>query len=776
MGRIGNLLKRDWQGWRVKIWEREIPFPYVALGLLCLAAITLVIIFAASATAGSHEPEPEPEDEDVTGQTCPPDCPPTPTPIPPPTIPDGCHRVPPHGIIVCPPTPTPTPAPPPTNTPVPPPTDTPVPPPTDTPVPPPTDTPVPPPTNTPRPPSLSKPPAPAGLGVTSTSRASIGLDWNSRSGISKYRISYGSTTKETASSAYTATGLTCGASYDFSVSAYGNGTRYRAVWGPSVSISQSTESCRLAAPTNLTITPLSLRKARLTWTGGSNADGYAVEVRKQGGSWQAPDNGNSSSRLTDGRTTAAYYKIQLDGILDTRTSAPSDLHGLAHAPAYEFRVKAKAPSSSLDSAYSDELMIIDSPLLTGGRAYGGDERAELEWVKIPDVIQYTVRYRELGERGRRWPIGNATHKDQSWPDNENWPYYGDFSVLPAVSQPSSGITVSTTVSSLDRNKLYAFQVNYEYDPDPRPGTEGTKLVFAARDAFVWPSGGVPSRGERVGTYHTFGYWEDGDYEYTICSGTFPDNPITPRVNENSEWVALIEHAFEQWEEAVPDRVEITHQRGNCSLSFGPIETPISLENQNPFVMVWALGNGTNEVYAVDTSSWYDIIPAVIVGDNALFYCVLGGTACVISSRYWDPFESLPLPPGVGLPFVSSIRALGDGSVDVLVNSDRTGRGLRIPDDVSFNTCLPKAAGSDPDETYDNYQLMVHEAGHALGLSGFFLTSFWSYEAAHPTIPDAVMNYDKEVPRQIAPGDHVEPDCSPHPFDRMAIEALYQNTN
>ena len=101
---------------------------------------------------------------------------------------------------------------PPTDTPVPP-TDTPVPP-TNTPVPPPTDTPVPPTaTPTPRPPvppSLSKPPAPTGLGVTSTSRTSIGLDWNSRSGISKYRISYESTTKETASSAYTVTGLTCG--------------------------------------------------------------------------------------------------------------------------------------------------------------------------------------------------------------------------------------------------------------------------------------------------------------------------------------------------------------------------------------------------------------------------------------------------------------------------------------------------------------------------------------------------------------------------------------
>ena len=36
-----------------------------------------------------------------------------------------------------------------------------------------------------------------------------------------------------------------------------------------------------------------------------------------------------------------------------------------------------------------------------------------------------------------------------------------------------------------------------------------------------------------------------------------------------------------------------------------------------------------------------------------------------------------------------------------------------------------------------------------------------YEAAHPSIADSVMNYDREH------------DCSPHPFDILAIYALYQ---
>ena len=50
------------------------------------------------------------------------------------------------------------------------------------------------------------------------------------------------------------------------------------------------------------------------------------------------------------------------------------------------------------------------------------------------------------------------------------------------------------------------------------------------------------------------------------------------------------------------------------------------------------------------------------------------------------------------------------------------------------------------------------------------------EASHPTIPDAAMNYDDDVPDDWAtwaPSPLNEPDCSPHPFDVMAIYALYQ---
>ena len=40
--------------------------------------------------------------------------------------------------------------------------------------------------------------------------------------------------------------------------------------------------------------------------------------------------------------------------------------------------------------------------------------------------------------------------------------------------------------------------------------------------------------------------------------------------------------------------------------------------------------------------------------------------------------------------------------------------------------------------------------------------------AHSHIPDSVLNYNSDI-EQITD----EPDCSPHPFDFMALEGLYQ---
>ena len=459
---------------------------------------------------------------------------------------------------------------------------------------------------------------------------------------------------------------------------------------------------------------------------------------------------NDLASATDG------HVIDLDGIVNSK--------GLGHENYFKLWVVAKDKARvKSDSEGSKKIRIIDNPLLMEkGRAYGNrDDRAVLVWKRIANAAHYIVEYRELGKRDRWWLVPDASHTDTSWPANENWPYYSDFFPNPqTVPQPSRGDTIPATVLGLDRGKLYAFQVNYV--------TTGGEEVFSARDAFVWPSSKRPPRESRIGTYPFFGYWEGGRYDYTICSKTF-DDPDTPD-DESSEWKALISHAFEQWEQAVPDRVTVTRMVGSCVV-----------DNDIPFTLVRALFNGRNEAYMVDTSNWYSAI-FPLLSDNPLFLCIEVAPACVISTRYTDIEWNWPFT-------TPRVRALDDGSVDVLVNAsnmptgpppngnartfDIPGGNASVDDaDVQFNTCK-----DDPNRAEDwrNYELMLHEAGHALGLSGFTLLEFWRYQTAHPTIPDSVMNYDWKTRYPVGSG-FSEPDCSPHPFDIMAIEALYQTVN
>ena len=267
------------------------------------------------------------------------------------------------------------------------------------------------------------------------------------------------------------------------------------------------------------------------------------------------------------------------------------------------------------------------------------------------------------------------------------------------------------------------------------------------------------------------------YEYTICEDTF--SPASDR----SDWSKLIYHAFEQWEEAAPDLITVTRISQGCTSDGGPIS------NDVPMTMIEAANNESNEVYMVDAGGWL-FTEVRILRYNRFFFCITGfpgfsgAPACVISPRYGDYSK------GAGM-------ILDEGSVDVLVNVSRATSNssrnwtLDIPggdanvddDDIIFNTCQPRPAATDPDKGFENYALMVHEAGHALGLSDYSDQKAFDTAVAHPSIPDAVMNYDwvaadHNYAKGSAEWSRVddEPNCSPHPMDIMALHALYQTLN
>ncbi len=123
----------------------------------------------------------------------------------------------------------------------------------------------------------------------------------------------------------------------------------------------------------------------------------------------------------------------------------------------------------------------------------------------------------------------------------------------------------------------------------------------------------------------------------------------------------------------------------------------------------------------------------------------------------------------------------DNITDILLRHEEVGNdSLAIPggddvvdrSDALLNTCI----GRKGDGAYGT---LVHEAGHVLGIRDGQGHGDWVGSVNHhPTIPGTVMNYEnrnlKELPAWfVLPS---EPDCSPHPFDIMAIYALYQTVD
>ena len=100
--------------------------------------------------------------------------------------------------------------------------------------------------------ALSAPPAPQNLAAAASARTSVDLSWDAVASTTKYRVEYRSAAStewtvddETLTgTTHTVDGLTCNTSYDFRVSAYGDGATYAASWGAeTAAVPKSTAAC-----------------------------------------------------------------------------------------------------------------------------------------------------------------------------------------------------------------------------------------------------------------------------------------------------------------------------------------------------------------------------------------------------------------------------------------------------------------------------------------------------------------------------------------------------
>ncbi len=337
---------------------------------------------------------------------------------------------------------------------------------------------------------------------------------------------------------------------------------------------------------------------------------------------------------------------------------------------------------------------------------------------------------------------------------------------------------------LNHDELHAFRLTYQY---------GETRGFAAREFYGWPrSSGerFPGKGERVGTFPFFGHWPNKTYSYVFC-----DEIV--HALQRTGWQELIDDAADQWE--IMKGVLPTGERPlvyvnpisqDCLIEGGPSQLPYSYEQ-----LVVSYLNEVNEIFIVDldaptgtklsVSEWIADASEVdieclgepsmstffICAANAAFqvvYSPLGELACILAPGVESCIVSLSLYETNLTNASGDLRVAGTNSVDIAINGRRTARSrhpesgllawtLDRPSSVRFNTC-------QGDGDYTLFRMMVHEFGHALGLSSLVYDhrSEGNLEPEpHSTVPNSVLNQIDEA------------DCSPYPLDILALEALYQ---
>ena len=494
---------------------------------------------------------------------------------------------------------------------------------------------------------------------------------------------------------------------------------------------------KLPPPRDLSVTPLPQRRALLTWGFNPNSSSYTVQVRETGTSaWDFPSTGHEPS----GTRSMPEYEIALDVVT---TSSGGTTAGFADADAFQFRARANASTGFiLSSEYGDFITIIDTPITeANGNSPGSQGQAKLSWRTISSVLgdasyfggTYSFRYRIVG----------GDHTQLAWRPGT---YVSD----ETVDQTQMMGTNRDTIGGLTREAIYAIQLRYE--------KTGTSTVYAARDVYVWPSGRVAGGGERVATFPLNHPLSNKTYSYVVCEETFPSG-------KESDWKKFISHAISQWDLATKNLVTTERVEGDCA------DYSVFVDEVIAAVKTFAMGTNLTGIPPTDSQIAAHARALLSNFDQSGI-----ATTRMLDSRLNevlmiddDPSDILvrvavfkEVSEQVGHGWCDYACAQRSGStVDIrLMRSHFDMLNLNVPgaDDtadpgeIPFNSCDP---------VVNEYGVVVHEAGHALGITGGVTGR--DQGRFHPHIEDSVMGRNKDA----------TVNCSPHPFDIMAIEALYQ---
>ncbi len=470
------------------------------------------------------------------------------------------------------------------------------------------------------------------------------------------------------------------------------------------------------------------------------------------------------------------HEINLDDVFAGSGDALLDNQGLAdHAQGYEFRVTASDGTMSNSST----VIIIDSPILKamGNSTGSGNTAGEvtLEWTSVRDVLnddsaydntkgKYTFRVRRLGNS----QAGHHHTKLEWKPDN-----YID------IKMPNASVDGDDKITGLKHEEIHAIQLIFTVDVTKDSVTKEVK-VFAARDTYVWPSNRPAGNGERVATFPLNYPLRDltgmvtRTFRYHVCEKTFGGATDTTADGRDlrTVWKNMIIHALSQWELATDGWITMSFVSPSCADYDMTIED-IKSKVEELSVLNQPITTDAIRDYVTGLDYYANFIgqdlrqnDVIMVDDmrlnniGAFFPEIareLGFAKCVVELDGAPPFT----PACASYRETDFDAIIGPGNIryrttDILLRKSENQRDPAVPE-VRFNSCRTHFS-----RTYEN---LVHEAGHALGIrSG---SDGMEQLKHHPTIPDTVMSYESDL---MLPND---PDCTPHPFDIMAIFAIYQ---
>ena len=522
------------------------------------------------------------------------------------------------------------------------------------------------------------------------------------------------------------------------------------------------------------------RSALLTWEHSRNAlrrTTYKIYAKY-------PSDPATSTKIGTAKTTSKL-KFPLDNP-DARGKSLLTEKSLTIWIIAEEEEKEGEEKEKANSVASEAIVIEDTSIISiNGNNKDLPEtattgKATVKWSRPNNVTSYSVRWKELGADGEDKP-----HTDLEWKMDET-SVPPEFDGTDNITNPTQ---TTYEIQNLDLNRLYGVQLNYT-----RSTPDGVERVFGARDFHVYPSRDAADGGERIASAPLWNQLPTKEYLYAICTGTFPGDPAL--------WRAYIEHALEQWEIATDGLIKMTpalddiggHQEcadygdhahdiardvalyvlrresGGTSAEDEEILAR-TVDDVTKFLQSANNARLVSKARAIDPGvSEVLTIRDPIVGGMTLANVLLD-IAGVIGRRPCIDLKTFTAPPACANTYIPP-NGNHELRTDLLFSRNRLiseapniseshfPGGDRTPErgDVKFNSC----EGAHP-----IYPALVHEAGHALGITArpepsdddnYVKPEYGHFNSA---IAESALSYGAQ---------HT---CFPHPLDIAVIYAIYQ---